>query len=159
MRKISTLCLLILAVLATVITTSCSKSNDEKDLPQLTPSQILASTIWETTSARDAAGKTVPLTDANVLNFVGFAYFNIDGTFRMFNLDDTPKMQGDWTVSADGKTRTIVAKNNEGTVLFTRVVDITVLTKKDFSGPEINFWYKLSAVLSIERLMYAGGFE
>ncbi|MBO6211283.1 MAG: DUF4822 domain-containing protein, partial [Algoriella sp.] len=30
-------------------------------------------------------------------------------------------------------TRTIVAKNDAGTVLFTRVVDITVLTKKEFT--------------------------
>ncbi|UYW02609.1 DUF4822 domain-containing protein [Flavobacterium agricola] len=99
----------------------------------LTPSQILASTPWETTNAVNNLGENVDLEDANVINFVGFAYFNIDGTFVMFNLDDSPKMQGDWTVSPDGKTRTIVAKNDAGETLFTRVVDITVLTKDEFT--------------------------
>ena len=51
----------------------------------------------------------------------------------MYNLDDSPKMHGDWSVTADGKTRTIVAKNDKGETLFTRVVDITVLTRAEFT--------------------------
>jgi hypothetical protein len=51
----------------------------------------------------------------------------------MFKLHNSPKSHGDWTVSADGKTRTIVAKNAAGETLFTRVVDIIVLTKKEFT--------------------------
>nr|WP_288810593.1 DUF4822 domain-containing protein [uncultured Sphingobacterium sp.] len=93
----------------------------------------MASTAWETTNAKNNEGENVVLTDANVSNFVGFAYFKSDGTFTMFNLDDSPKMHGDWSVSADGKTRTIVAKNAAGETLFTRVVDITVLTKEEFT--------------------------
>lgn len=99
----------------------------------MTPSEILSSTAWETTNAKNNKGENVPLTDANVANFVGFAYFKANGTFTMFNLDDSPKMKGDWSVPADGKTRTIVAKNDAGEVLFTRVVDITVLTKQEFT--------------------------
>lgn len=98
-----------------------------------TPREILASTPWETTGAKDNTGANVPLTDPNVSNFVGYAYFAINGTFTMYNLDDSPKMKGDWSVSEDGKTRTIVAKNDLGETLFTRVVDITVLTTKEFT--------------------------
>jgi len=108
-------------------------SDDNTNIVTQTPSIILASTAWETTNAKNENGTNVPLTDANVINFVGFAYFNINGTFTMYNLDDSPKMQGDWSVSPDGKTRTIVAKNNAGEILFTRVVDITVLNKNEFT--------------------------
>lgn len=48
-------------------------------------------------------------------------------------MQDALRMQGDWSVSADGKTRTLTARNNEGTVLFTRVVPITVLNEKEFT--------------------------
>ncbi|WP_025126166.1 DUF4822 domain-containing protein, partial [Myroides odoratimimus] len=101
--------------------------------PKMTPSEVLSSTAWETTDAKNNLGQSVSLQDANVSNFVGFAYFKTDGSFTMFNLDDSAKMHGDWSVSADGKTRTIVAKNAAGEVLFTRVVDITVLTKAEFT--------------------------
>ena len=108
-------------------------SDDDEPQKALTPSEVLASVAWETTNAKNSKGENVALTDANVANFVGFAYFKADGTFAMYNLDNSPKMHGDWTVSADGKTRTIVAKDNAGAILFTRVVDITVLTKDEFT--------------------------
>ncbi len=111
---------------------SCSK-DDVLAEETLTPSQLLSSTAWETTNAKNNKGENVVLTDANVSNFVGFAYFKADGSFTMYNLDNSPKMHGDWSVSADGKTRTIIAKNDAGATLFTRVVDITVLTKKEFT--------------------------
>lgn len=98
-----------------------------------TPSEILSSTAWETTGAKDATGADVPLTDAAVKDFVGYAYFDDDGTFEMYNLDDSPKLQGDWTVSDDGKTRTIVAKDETGKELFTRDVDIRALTADEFT--------------------------
>ncbi|MFV0142739.1 MULTISPECIES: DUF4822 domain-containing protein [Empedobacter] len=112
---------------------SCNNDDDSGITEQLTPSEILSFTSWETTNALNNKGQNVALTDTNVSNFVGYAYFKKDGTFTMFNLDDTPKMKGDWSVSEDGKTRTIVAKNDAGEVLFTRIVDITVLTKQEFT--------------------------
>lgn len=122
----------IIAVLAITLIYNCSNNDDSSD-NLFTPSEILASTAWETTNAKNNNGENVPLTDSNVINFVGYAYFDINGTFTMYNLDDSPKMQGDWSVSADGKTRTIIAKNANGEILFTRVVDITVLTKNEFT--------------------------
>lgn len=132
MKSLKTIVLSVVAVFfSTALLVSCSKKDDA---PQsLTPSEMLASVSWETTNAKNNKGENVVLTDANVSNFVGFAYFKTGGTFTMYNLDDSPKMHGDWTVSADGKTRTIVAKDNAGAVLFTRVVDITVLTKNEFT--------------------------
>lgn len=97
------------------------------------PSAILAATPWITTGTTDAQGASVPLTDDRVKNFVGYAYFKPDGTFTMFNLDDSPKMHGDWSVSPDGKTRTLVAKDDAGKEKFRRVVDIVTLTDEEFT--------------------------
>lgn len=131
LRKLTTI--LMLAASSTFIA-SCSKDDDPAPQEQqLAPAETLASTPWETTGAKNNKGESVALTDANVVNFVGYAYFKADGTFTMYNLDDSPKMHGDWSVPPNGKTRTIVARNDAGAVLFTRVVDITVLTKKEFT--------------------------
>lgn len=124
--------MMILTIMIGSFTIGCKKDEATPE-KKMTPSEVLASTAWETTSAKNNKGENVPLNNANVSNFVGFAYFKSNGTFTMFNLDNSPKMQGDWSVTADGKTRTIVAKDNTGKVLFTRVVDITVLTTKEFT--------------------------
>ncbi|WP_261509780.1 DUF4822 domain-containing protein [Chryseobacterium paludis] len=135
MNALKKLCYLLAMFALTITAASCSDNDEEIVVvePELTPSQVLASTPWETTNAKNQNGQSVPLTDSNVANFVGFAYFKADGTFTMYNLDNSPKMHGDWSISADGTTRTIVAKDNNGNVLFTRVVKITVLTKQEFT--------------------------
>lgn len=58
----------------------------------------------------DSQGASMPLTGPEVSNYVGFAYFKPDGTFTMFNLDDSPKMHDDRSVTPDGATRNTVAK-------------------------------------------------
>ncbi|MDL9977923.1 DUF4822 domain-containing protein [Microbacterium sp. ASV49] len=98
-----------------------------------TPSDVLASTPWKTTSALDANGNKVALDNPAVSNFVGWAYFKADGTFTMYNLDNSPKMHGDWTVPADGSSRWIAAKDANGNVLFQRVVPIVELDKHAFT--------------------------
>ena len=132
MKNLSHLFSIFFLISVATLLINCN-NDDDSGQQTLTPSEILASTAWETTDAKDNKGNQIALENENVINFVGFAYFKIDGTFTMFNLDDTSKMQGDWSVSPDGKTRTIVAKNNLGDILFTRVVDITVLTKNEFT--------------------------
>lgn len=100
---------------------------------RMAPSDVLASTAWETTGAVDQDGEDVPLDDEVVSTFVGWAYFDADGTFSMYNLDDSPKMQGDWTVTENGKTRHIVAKDDAGEVMFERDSDIVTLTEDEFT--------------------------
>jgi LPXTG-motif cell wall-anchored protein len=97
------------------------------------PSQVLESTPWQTTGAVDQDGKKVALDHPGVANYVGWAYYKADGTFTMYNLDDSPKMHGEWSVDAEGKTRTLVAKNDAGEVLFTRVVPLVELTASTFT--------------------------
>ncbi|MGW2659503.1 DUF4822 domain-containing protein [Nocardia tengchongensis] len=118
---------------AQAATTTAAVTSSTVAIPPGSPAALLSSIAWETTSATDAHGNQVPLTDDNVKNYVGFAYFKPDGTFTMFNLDDTPKMHGDWSVPADGKTRTIVAKDDAGQEKFRRVTDIITLNDKEFT--------------------------
>ncbi|MFE6995100.1 DUF4822 domain-containing protein [Microbacterium sp. NPDC057659] len=110
-----------------------SSSAASEEVAAQTPSDVLSSTAWETSGATDAAGADVALDDENVKNFVGWAYFKDGGSFTMYNLDDSPKMQGDWTVTEDGKTRHIVAKDDAGEVLFERDSDIVTLTDEEFT--------------------------
>lgn len=102
-------------------------------LKDATPSDLLASTPWKTTSAVDQDGNRVALDDPAVSNFVGWAYFDADGTYTMYNLDDSPKMNGDWTVAPDGSERWINSKDANGKVLFERTVPITQLDKNTFT--------------------------
>ncbi|MEX6689876.1 DUF4822 domain-containing protein [Danxiaibacter flavus] len=132
MNDFKKIVLTFVVVFCTTLFIGCSKDSDQPQKTQ-TPAEVLASVSWETTNAKNNKGEHVALTDANVSNFVGFAYFKADGTFTMYNLDDSPKTHGDWTVPADGKTRTIVARDSAGAILFTRVVEITVLTKDEFT--------------------------
>ncbi|HWV47826.1 MAG TPA: DUF4822 domain-containing protein [Microbacterium sp.] len=129
---------IVLAALAVVPTTaaaaapSASASVASVRIAQ-TPSDVLASTPWKTTSAFDQDGDRIALDDPAVSNFVGWAYFDADGTYTMYNLDDSPKLHGDWTVAPDGSERWINAKDAAGNVLFQRVVPITELTKNVFT--------------------------
>ncbi|WP_433633677.1 DUF4822 domain-containing protein [Nocardia sp. CA-120079] len=131
----------VVALAAVGLLAACGSSNSSNSTAMSThissaaaaPSATLAATPWETTAAKNAQRGSVPLTDDSVENYVGFAYFRPNSTFTMFNLDNSPKMHGDWSVSPDGKTRTIVAKNDAGQEQFRRVVDIVTLTDQEFT--------------------------
>lgn len=127
----------VLAALAIVPTTAAASAPAPASASSFrvaeTPSDVLASTPWKTTGAVDQNGDRIALDDPAVANFVGWAYFEADGTFTMYNFDDSPKMHGDWSVAPDGSSRWIAAKNDSGQVLFQRVVPITRLDKNVFT--------------------------
>lgn len=89
--------------------------------------------VWVTTQALDQDKKDVPATNDQVANFFGLAEYFPDGTFKMLTLDGNPKMQGDWSFSDDGKSRTLAAKNDKGEVLFTRVVENVTVTPDEYT--------------------------
>ncbi|PUB32704.1 uncharacterized protein DUF4822 [Elizabethkingia sp. YR214] len=120
------------AALAMVLI-SCSRDNDNNPEIPLTPSQILASTPWETTGAKDRNGNNVDLNDPRVNGFVGWAYFRADGNFAIYGLNDVLRSLGTWTVDAQGKTRNIKVLNPDGRVLVDRDVEILELNKDIFT--------------------------
>ena len=78
---------------------------------------------WVTTEALDQDGKAIPATDESVAGFFGLANYEKDGSVKMYTPEGKLKLQGDWSFSAYGKTRTLTGKNDKGEVLFTRVVE------------------------------------
>ncbi|MEE6127566.1 DUF4822 domain-containing protein [Chryseobacterium arthrosphaerae] len=133
MNTLKKLCYLSAAMLLSASFVACSDNDDEMIIEQQTPSQVLSSTPWETTGAKDKNGNSVALTDASVAGYVGFAYFKADGKFAIYGLNDVLRSRGTWSVDAQGKTRTIAALNPDGTTIFTRDVEILVLNKNEFT--------------------------
>ncbi|MEQ4922215.1 DUF4822 domain-containing protein [Proteus hauseri] len=89
--------------------------------------KIMIEKVWVTTNAIDEKGNKISADNAQVSNYFGLAEYYPNGTFIMFTPEGKQKMQGDWSISAEGKTRTLTAKDTEGKVLFTRAVEnITV---------------------------------
>ncbi|ETT00633.1 DUF4822 domain-containing protein [Providencia alcalifaciens] len=95
--------------------------------------EIMIDKVWVTTQAVDQDKKEVPATDKQVANFFGLAEYYPDGTFKMLTLEGAPKMQGDWSFSEDGKTRSLTAKDDKGEVLFTRVVENVTVTPEEYT--------------------------
>ncbi|WP_228451233.1 DUF4822 domain-containing protein [Chryseobacterium sp. ON_d1] len=133
MNTLKKLCYLSASVLLSASFISCSTDDNEMSIEQQTPSQVLSSTPWETTGAKDKNGNNVALTDASVAGYVGFAYFKSDGKFAIYNLTDVLRSMGTWSVDPQGKTRTIAALNPDGTTIFTRDVEILVLNRNEFT--------------------------
>lgn len=87
---------------------------------------------WVTTEALDQDGKAIPATDESVAGFFGLANYEKDGSVKMYTPEGKLKLQGDWSFSADGKTRTLTGKNDKGEVLFTRVVENIKVTLDEY---------------------------
>ncbi|MCO7051840.1 DUF4822 domain-containing protein, partial [Proteus terrae] len=82
--------------------------------------KIMIEKVWVTTDAIDEKGNKTTADNAQVTNYFGLAEYYPNGTFIMFTPEGKQKMQGDWSISDDGKIRTLVAKDTEGKTLFTR---------------------------------------
>ena len=87
---------------------------------------------WVTTEALDQDGTAIPATDESVAGFFGLANYEKDGSVKMYTPEGKLKLQGDWSFSADGKTRTLTGKNDKGEVLFTRVVENIKVTPDEY---------------------------
>lgn len=89
--------------------------------------KVMIEKVWITTDAIDEKGNKTVADNPQVSNYFGLAEYYPNGTFIMFTPEGKQKMQGDWSMSDDGKIRTLVAKDTEGKTLFTRDVEnITV---------------------------------
>ncbi|MBN6367700.1 DUF4822 domain-containing protein [Providencia rettgeri] len=95
--------------------------------------EIMVGKVWTTTEALDQDKKEVNADDKQVANFFGLAEYYPDGTFNMTTFDGKPKMKGDWSFDENGKTRSLTAKDDEGKVLFTRVVENVTVTPEEYT--------------------------
>jgi hypothetical protein len=113
--------LLLLGIAIVSFVTACKKDDP------LSRAEILSSTRWKTTAVKDSVGMDVT---SAFQNFVGLATYNTDGTYEFFTIDGTPRGdRGYWALTVDGNKRII----NSTTLNYTRIVDITELTKAVFT--------------------------
>lgn len=94
--------------------------------------EVMVGKTWVTTNAIDQKTRSIGENDKRVSMYYGSAKYHRDGTFVMYTPEGEQKMQGDWSISEDGKTRTLVAKDQDGKVLFTREVENTSVTPTDY---------------------------
>lgn len=94
--------------------------------------QRMIGKIWLTTEALDSQGQVVSISDSRVSNYFGIAEYYSDGTFKMQTPEGKPKIQGTWNISEDGKTRTLIAKDEKGNTLFTRTVENISITPDEY---------------------------
>lgn len=79
--------------------------------------------IWVTTEAIDQSGASVPAADERVAVYFGNAEYFPGGKFNMTTPDGQPKMHGLWSLSEDGKTRTLTVLDDQGRTRFIRTVE------------------------------------
>ncbi|WP_392565173.1 DUF4822 domain-containing protein [Utexia brackfieldae] len=84
---------------------------------------LMTNKVWITTEAVNADNQIIPSSDKSVNGFFGIAEYNANGTFKMFTQEGKLKLAGDWSISQDGKSRTLIAKKPDGSVMFTRTVE------------------------------------
>lgn len=95
--------------------------------------QVMVNKKWETTEALDQNKNQIDPKSESVSNFFGLAEYYPNGTFKITTFEGEPKLQGDWSFSNDGKTRTLTAKNDKNEVLFTRIVENVTVTPEEYT--------------------------
>lgn len=75
--------------------------------------KVMVEKVWVTTQAIDEKGNKVDANNPQVSNYFGLAEYYPNGTFIMFTPEGKQKCK-DWSMSNDGKTRTLVAKDAQG---------------------------------------------
>ena len=117
-------CMLLLSI------TSCKKDADKTPEPAAaSPSEILASVTWKSTTVKDQTGKDVTAANGG---YVGIAKYNVNGDFEIKGFDGALRSSGQWALTADGKKRMLIGTTAAG-ASFSRVVDVLVLNKSLFT--------------------------
>lgn len=129
MQKFSKLFLLIL-ISALFGFYSCSDDDDDN---VRTGSQYLSDRNWITTKVTNELGEDVTTNDPAANNYIGYAYYRTDGTFRIVSLEDAPKMFGEWKLTDNDTKRFLNVFKSDNTTAYTRSVDITQLNASIFT--------------------------
>ncbi|MGG5577246.1 DUF4822 domain-containing protein [Myroides sp. C15-4] len=125
---------LFLATFSAITLPSCS-SDDHKgsNTIQETKTAMLAKHVWKTTEVRDNQKKKLDLGVQPAKTYAGFAYYRPDGTFRIIDFNDRPKMFGRWKLT-DGETkRLLTVYNNDNTIAYARTIDFLALNNSLFT--------------------------
>lgn len=123
---------ILIAVVACVA--SCS-SDDNSNPPPIeeTGTEILSNHVWITTRIVDNKSNTISLDVMPGAMYAGYAYYNPDGTFRIVDFEDGPKMYGLWELRDNDTKRHLVVYNAKNEIAYERTVDLVELTNTIFT--------------------------
>lgn len=113
------------------ILTSCNNDDNQSQRDRRTGTEILSSSAWLTSAVVDQNNANIDLGTAPGLNFVGYAYYKTDGTFRIVNLEDQPRIAGKWELIDNDTKRRLTIIRNDTTVV--AEVDIVTLNNNLFT--------------------------
>ncbi|WP_128330851.1 DUF4822 domain-containing protein [Apibacter sp. HY039] len=124
-----------MSITTLILNVSCSDDDLVTNLsPQgETKSDILSTHVWITTKVTDNRGNQLDLSVAPASNYAGYAYYRTDGTFRIVDFTDQPKIFGEWSLINDESQRKLVVYNSDNSVAFERNVDIMALSHTIFT--------------------------
>lgn len=111
--------------------TSCNNSDDATE--NLSKSEILSKYVWNTTMVVDQNNNNLDLATAPAANYVGYAYYKTDGTFRIVDHQDRPRIFGTWKLTDNDTKRSLTVFRTDNTVAFERSVDLLKLTRNEFT--------------------------
>lgn len=122
-----------LFLIGSVLFSCSSDDNSSVPLPKETGSEILSKHVWQTTEVKDNNGKKLDLNTMPAAMYVGYAYYKTDGTFRIVDLKDQPKMYGEWALSDNDTKRNLVVYKTDNSVAYKRTVDLVALNNSVFT--------------------------
>lgn len=117
--------------LVLAVTTSCS--DDDNNQTNQTRTEILSSHVWITTKVTDNTGKSLPLVEQPANTYVGYAYYKADGTFRIIDFKDQPKMFGKWSLTDNETKRFLQVYKSTNELAYERSVDLLTVNDQVFT--------------------------
>jgi len=108
------------------ILTSCN-NDDNQSKESRTGTEILSSTAWVTSAVIDQNNVNIDRGTVPGANYVGYAYYKTDGTFRIVSLQDQPRIAGKWELIDNDTKRRLTIIRNDTTV----VAEVDIVTLKN----------------------------
>jgi hypothetical protein len=127
---LTTVFITLLLVIGNILTSFTNDVN-KNQTPRQSGTEILSSHAWITSAVVNQNNENINLDKAPGLNFVGYAYYKIDGTFRIVNLQDQPKIAGKWELIDNDTKRRLTIIRNDTTIIVE--ADVETLNNKLFT--------------------------
>ena len=136
----TTLRLAILGVASVLALSACNGAQTKAIDTGLTtenmnPSELLLlkTGTWITRSIHDSNGMIYSGKDAFVSRLAGVTRYHNDGTFRSVSMDSALVLEGNWTISDDGKTLNLIGVGKDGRPGFNIVAPVLKLNNTEFA--------------------------
>lgn len=118
---------------ASVLTSCNNDDNQSKNQEDQRQPETLSNHVWITTEVSDQTGRVLNNNTQPASDYVGYAYYKTDGTFRIVDFNDRPRIFGTWELTDNNTKRLLRVYNTENTIAYERSVDIITLRNNLFT--------------------------